>query len=288
MKFGTDFSFTAASSRAQHATSAPPPVDSPPLDPPPPAPWTPASLFASGVQGAWYDPSDIATLFQDTAATAPVTATGQAVAVMQDKSGLGRHLTQPTLAKRPTYQTDGTLHWLNFDGVDDFLSVASFDLSATDKVTIFAGIYTASDASGLYLELSTNANSFTGTFWAGRVAASTFSAFARGTAGVSANQLARSAAAFAPPSKNVVTNSHDIAGNLSQVRVDGANGGVAGTGNKGTGNFSNRSLFLGMRGGASLPFQGRVYGLVLHGTLSTAAEISYAETYLAMKAGTAP
>jgi hypothetical protein len=52
------------------------------------ASWSPTQLFAAGEQGAWYDPNDFATLFQDTAGTTPVTAAGQAVAKMLDKSAV--------------------------------------------------------------------------------------------------------------------------------------------------------------------------------------------------------
>lgn len=48
--------------------------------------WTPAELFKSGEVGAWYDPSDLATLFQDAEGTAPVTAAGQPVGLILDKS----------------------------------------------------------------------------------------------------------------------------------------------------------------------------------------------------------
>ena len=44
------------------------------------------SLFASGANGAWYDPSDYSTLFQDSAGTTPVTAVEQPVGLMLDKS----------------------------------------------------------------------------------------------------------------------------------------------------------------------------------------------------------
>lgn len=50
------------------------------------ASFSPASLFAAGEVGAWYDPSDLTTLFQDTAGTTPVTTPGQTVALMLDKS----------------------------------------------------------------------------------------------------------------------------------------------------------------------------------------------------------
>jgi len=49
-------------------------------------PFSPASLFASNEPGVWYDPSDISTLYQDTAGTTPVTAPAQTVALMLDKS----------------------------------------------------------------------------------------------------------------------------------------------------------------------------------------------------------
>jgi hypothetical protein len=48
--------------------------------------FSPAVLFANNEPGVWYDPSDLSTLFQDTAGTAPVTTPGQTVALMLDKS----------------------------------------------------------------------------------------------------------------------------------------------------------------------------------------------------------
>ncbi len=58
-------------------------------------------LFGSGEQGAWYDPSDLSTLFQDSAGTTPVTAVEQPVGRILDKSGRGNHATQATTTKRP-------------------------------------------------------------------------------------------------------------------------------------------------------------------------------------------
>lgn len=65
--------------------------------------FSPALLFAGGEQGAWYEPSDLTTLFQDTAGAVPVTAPGQAVARINDKSGNGHNATQATVAARPIY-----------------------------------------------------------------------------------------------------------------------------------------------------------------------------------------
>lgn len=69
--------------------------------------WEPSALFASSEVGAWYDPSDLSTMFQDSAGTTPVTATGDPVGYMADKSGNNYHATQTDNAKRPTLAVDG-------------------------------------------------------------------------------------------------------------------------------------------------------------------------------------
>lgn len=45
-----------------------------------------AALFANGEQGAWYDPSDTSTMYQDSQGTTPVTAIAQPVGLILDKS----------------------------------------------------------------------------------------------------------------------------------------------------------------------------------------------------------
>jgi len=87
--------------------------------------WTPLQLFLAGEKGFWFDPSDLSTLFQDAAGTIPVTADGDPVGLMLDKSGNGYHASQSVSGARPVYRTDGVLHWLKFDGIDDFLSTGA-------------------------------------------------------------------------------------------------------------------------------------------------------------------
>ncbi len=82
--------------------------------------WTPAALFAAGQQGVWYEPRP-EYLYQDSAGTTPVTGDGQPVGYMEDLSGNGNHATQDTASYKPLYRTDGVLHWLELDGLDDRL-----------------------------------------------------------------------------------------------------------------------------------------------------------------------
>jgi hypothetical protein len=63
--------------------------------------FSPSSLFAAGEQGAWYDPSNLSTMFQDSAGTTPVTAVEQSVGLILDQSGRGNNATQATAASRP-------------------------------------------------------------------------------------------------------------------------------------------------------------------------------------------
>lgn len=56
----------------------------------------------SGIDGAWFDPEDMSTMFQDAAGTTPVTALEQPVGRWLDKSGNGNNATQSITASRPT------------------------------------------------------------------------------------------------------------------------------------------------------------------------------------------
>ncbi len=64
-------------------------------------------LFSNGENGFWYDASDTSVLFTDTAGTTTVTAVGQEVKRINDKSGNGNHLVfetdrYPRYSKHPT------------------------------------------------------------------------------------------------------------------------------------------------------------------------------------------
>ena len=69
------------------------------------------SLFSDGEQGFAYDPNDLSTLYQDAAGTIPVTAQGQPVGLMLDKSkglALGSNITQAATAVKTADGTSST------------------------------------------------------------------------------------------------------------------------------------------------------------------------------------
>lgn len=93
----------------------------------------PSTLFTGGYAGgAWA--MTAANLRQSSAGTGAV-VNGDPVGYVMDLSGNGKHLTQATSGKRPTYVESGGVSYLDFDGVDDTMAVA-LDFSADNKCTI--------------------------------------------------------------------------------------------------------------------------------------------------------
>ena len=90
--------------------------------------------------GAWFDTSDMSTMFQDAAGTIPVTAAGQPVGKVLDISGNGNHATQPITAARPTIVQINGLYALSFDGIDDYLNIPYLGLYAAGTCSIVAAI----------------------------------------------------------------------------------------------------------------------------------------------------
>lgn len=367
--------------------------------------FSPAVLFALNEPGVWLDPSDLTTLFQDTAGTIPVTAAGQSVALALDKSkglvlgselfsrtldfsnavwlktasvtssgvqtfttnaqggvystiagvsasaryrvrvtgttttqlairndtdvagqaivfagsfdvtlnsqifsgssGLffqlgaagtatitfvsireipGNHATQATPGSRPTYQVDGTGRgYLLFDGVDDFLQTPSINFSATNKMTVFAGMRKLSDAAQAeLLGLTAAPPTGSGTFWLqtpNAAAATNYVWNSRGTA-----TSATSATPFAAPDTAVITGIGDISGDSGIIRRNGVQI-SASAADQGTGNYANDIVYIGRRGGTTLPFNGRLYSLIVRGAETTAADITASETWVNSKTG---
>lgn len=248
-----------------------------------------AALFAGGEQGAWYEPSlTNGTLFQDSAGTTPVTAVGQPVGLMLDKSGRGNHATQPTTVNRPILQIDGNgRHFLAFNGTNSWMSTPAIDFTATDKATVVAGVRKLSDAAvGMAVELSVNAVSNNGSFAVlapGGPGASSVGFYLRGDAATNVS----APLGFPAPFAYVQTALMNIAGATGALElVHRINGNVTGVGaTAGAGNFGSYPLYIGARGGSALFANMNFYGLIVRGTLSSDPQIASAERFMNSKTG---
>ena len=244
---------------------------------------TPLDLFLGGEVGAWWDPSDITTLFQDSAGTVPVTASGQPVGRISDKSGRGNHLTQPTAGARPTYIDTAGLKSLQFDGVDDWMISPTVNFAPGGGVmNMFAGLFADTNTGvGLVCELSATSSGNNGTF-ALQAPPGDLDGFYWRSKGTVDTTL--DVDGISLPTTKVIHGQSGIPSDYSQIRVNGTQA-LQTLADQGTGTHGNFPIYVGMRGGTTFPFKGKIYGLILRASPCTTKEQADTEQYLAGKAG---
>ena len=240
--------------------------------------FSPSALFANGEEGVWYDPSDLSTLFEEDGTT-PASVDGP-VGKILDKSGNGNHLIQTTETKCPTLRLAGGLYYLEFDGVDDGLQASAIDFTGTDAMSVFAGARKEADEVAVVAELSNNLGANNGAFRLASIGGDVWRYSSKGTSVANSN-----ASGYVPPVTSVLTGLSDISSDTAIIRVDGSQEASAGA-NQGTGNYGNHALNIGARSsGSTLQLNGRIYGVVVRGATSSAAEIASTEKYIASKTG---
>ncbi len=204
----------------------------------------------------------------------------------------GNHATQATSPSRFILRQDGNgYYYLEDDGFDDGMVTGSINFTATDKMTVWAGVDKQSDAAiGTVVEHSASSTANDGTFglFAPITAATADYGFnLRGTTA----QVNRFASPYAAPIARVLTAQYHVAaattaaqtiarinGNAPTVLTTPAATGVRAS-------FSANPLYIGRRGGAGLPFNGRIYSLIVRGATTTAAQLAQTERYIATKMG---
>lgn len=178
------------------------------------------------------------------------------------------------------YDTSGFPLYLAFDGTDDSLSTASIDFSATNKMSVFAGVRKLSDsAQRVVAELTADITLNNGGFLlsAPNSAAANYNFSSKGTTLVD-----NTVTTYTAPISSVITGQADISGPSNIIRVNGAQVGSVAT-TQGTGNYANAALNIGRRGGATLPFSGRLYSLIVRGAATNADQLSRTEAWVNSK-----
>jgi hypothetical protein len=225
----------------------------------------PVDLFANSEQGAWYDPSDISTLFQDAAGTTPVAADGDPVGRMLDKSGSGNHAVQTVSGSRPVYKTDGTLHWLEFDGVDTQMSNYDFSRANPDSF-FFALEWVSSIGDTKPFDGDSNNDASIFTYSDGKIRAYS-----------SSEGVTTPSGSISIGTPYVGTAIFNLTN--SEIRINKAS--TAGT----TGGFSTNGITMGTNALGEEAFAGKLFSAISLGRLATTAEIESAEQYLASLSG---
>lgn len=183
-----------------------------------------------------------------------------------------------------TYDTAGFPLYLKFDGVDDFLQTASVDFSGTDKVFCAASFRKLSDATtGSLFELSAIIASNPGSFYITAPGAANTGNIKLATKGTTEVNVATTAAGYPSPISAIASAVMDIAAPISTLRINGVVA-QSSSASLGSGSLGNYPLYIGRRGGATLPFNGRIYGLLIRGAATSNSTINNVERYLNQKA----
>lgn len=191
--------------------------------------------------------------------------------------------TYQRIAAATDYDTAGFLPYLAFDGSDDSLLTGNINFTTTDKVTVWAGVTKLGDATTAALfELGdTSVSSASFSMLAPLI--TTPSSYSFGSYG-STSLLRATAGGYPAPVTSVLAGQADISGDLVTLRVNGAEL-ARNISDQGTGNYGNYPLFIGRRNNASLPFNGRLYSLIVAGKTVSASELASTEAYVAAKTG---
>jgi hypothetical protein len=178
-----------------------------------------------------------------------------------------------------------SLSYLSFDGVDDFLVTPTIT-PGVDKAQVFAGVRKLSDAAaGVLLESSTSSSVNAGTFGVLAPSSPTSLRYDFRTQGTVFATASTSNSAFAAPITNVLTGLGDISGDVVRLRINGVQTAETLT-DQGTGNFLAYPLYIGRRGGTSLPFNGQIYNMIVRfGANLDAGAIYSTETFVNEKTG---
>jgi hypothetical protein len=244
--------------------------------------FNPRRLFGPGVVGVWFDPSDLKTMFSDSAMTTPAVVDGVVGAIM-DKSGNGKHALQSGAdSLKPILRKTNGLYSLDFDGTDDFLVTAAIDMTATEALTAAIALRKESDAAaGIPLEPGGNVTR-TFSFRAPITAAANYSFLSLGSAGATAT----TGSVYAAPHSAVLVGTGKISTDHAVLRVNGVQAATSAT-DQGTGTYGNHAYYIGRRTGSANPFNGQVYGIIVRVDSSqlTDNQIGRLERYLARKAG---
>lgn len=237
------------------------------------------ALFANGEQGAWYDPSDLRTMSQTSDGELGNVAVGDPVGRIEDKSGNGNHRTQAVAGRRPTLQVDESgRYYLLWDGVDDAQITPSIDFTGTDNISLWAGIRRSIDHVGMIFELGAT-GSDSGIFHMACITGNVRQVISQGTALGVAGITGPGA-----PQTEVLCGLADISTPVVTLRINGVQA-VQSAATQGTGNYSNRVLYFGSRGGTSIPFNGREYQTIIRGASTGLSTIKTIEAWVNIKTG---
>lgn len=210
--------------------------------------------------GGLFCTNDIATMYQDSEGTIPVTAAGQSVALWRDQSDNGHDLSQSVVLSQPLLASAGGRDVVSFDGVDDTLTgLAAVTLSQPNTICLAVRVNDASVGRPLISGTSPDRNNISVN------ASNQVLGFAGGTL----TDTTTSVTIDTPYVFTVVFN-----GGEGKIRVNGTETASGGIGAEG---LTGLSLAFGGTNYSDVEF----YGVAFFDGLLNSSELSIVEAYMA-------
>jgi hypothetical protein len=154
-------------------------------------------------------------------------------------------------------------------------------------MSVCAGVTKNSDAAtAVVAELSANSGANSGVFVMfapASPASKRFGFNSNGNAGA-VSEAATTDTAYNAPFTAVLTGQADISGDSVTLRANATQVG-SGTADQGTGNYGNYPLYIGRRNNASLPFNGRIFQMIVVGKTLSASELASTEAFVNARTG---
>jgi len=150
---------------------------------------------------------------------------------------------------------------------------------------VWAGVRKSSDAAiGMFAELSANLNTNNGTFYLAAPVAAAAANYTYNSKGTISAGSGHTNSEVAAPVSNVVSAISKISTDTAIFRVNGTQKASI-SADQGTGNYGNYKLYFGRRGGTTLPFNGRDYGIIICGKTASNDELTNYEQWLNTRMG---
>jgi hypothetical protein len=205
---------------------------------------------------------------------------------MQCEEGTGLRPYQQVVSSQVTLSdSEESLHFMSFDGVDDTLSVSGLDMSETDEVSIFTGFDQLRNSTGadVIFEYGNDYNSDGGSFIFSPSVNVGDGIMRWGFRSTIQKNLDYVTTRIAPFSATVYC-SVDISENAAVLHHNGKKVAETNT-NLGSGNFGNYPLFIGSRSSGSLWLQGAIYALIIRGKTTGPSGVAQSEKEIAIMTG---
>ena len=226
----------------------------------------------------------------DAAGTVSYTGTGATIIASKIDLRVANDTALPAYQRVNTatdYNATGFPYYLQFDnvgGTNKSMATANIDFTATDAMSVFAGVRKLSDATRCsVVELGTAVSSGYFHLEAPRTAGTGNYVFR--SAGDPVTALADAiAATYAAPITNVLAGLSDISADTCILRVNGVQA-ASSSSDQGTGNYGNYPLYIGARAGTSLFLNGRIYSLIVRGAATSETQIGQTEQWISNEMG---